>query len=43
VRCCAAQGGGSFEAKVAAAYSGKRIPSVTAKHRKRVCEPKTSA
>jgi hypothetical protein len=35
------QGGGSFEAKVAAAYSGKRVLSVTARHRKRICEPKT--
>jgi Uncharacterised protein family (UPF0236) len=35
------QGGGSFEAKVAAAYSGKRFLSVTARHRKRICDPKT--
>lgn len=30
------QGGGLFEAKVAAAYSGKQVVSATARHRKRV-------
>jgi hypothetical protein len=35
-----AQGGGVFEAKVTAAYTGKAIASATARHRKRLCTGK---
>ncbi len=34
------QGGGTFEAKVAAAYTGKRLASLTARHRRRTCTGK---